>query len=796
MEFRILGPLEVEEEGRVLKLGGAKQRGLLALLLLHANEAVSRDRLIDELWGDQPPETAATAIQVHVSQLRKALGRDVIVTQPPGYLIRVRNGELDLERFERSVSRARAAAAAEAAELLRDALALWRGVPLAELDASFARAERVRLEEQRLAALEQRIDADLELGRHAQLVPELEGLVREHPLRERLRGQLMLSLYRCGRQAEALDVYRSGRRLLDEELGLEPGEELRRLERAILEQDESLSASAAPALTKPQAAQVPTGTVTFLFTDIEGSTRLVQELGDGYGALLEQHHSLVRHALEQHGGEEVDNQGDAFFFAFRRARDAVRGAVEVQKGLALAGWPKGATVRVRIGIHTGEPGLAETGYHGLDVIRAARISGSAHGGQILVSSATRDLVGDALEDVTFDDLGEHRLKDLEQPQRIFQVGAPGLPANFPPLETTDVARVMRIGGREQELAAAAEAVLETEERRVRLFRRSRVVAAVGALLLAGALAGVVVALTSGSGGSTVTVVPNSVVVLDTKRAQLGGDVPIGGRPVSLAVGDDAVWVANADDGTISRIDPDTHRVVKTIGLGADVNDVAVGFGSVWVAGGNDETLFRIDARRNAVEATLRFGKADPLLPKPVFFVATGLQAVWIMRENSVLRIDPATNKVTRSVALPGRPVDLGAGRGNVWVTMEDEQLVRIDERSATISATSSLPGSGASPVVAAGALWLIVYTETPQVSKLDPSTLTQTASVPFPSGYPVALAAGEGAIWAVDHASSVVWRIDPTTARAARAVRVGYHPISIVAGNGAAWIGVQEQPFR
>lgn len=245
MEFRILGTLEVEEDGRVSKLGSAKQRAVLAFLLLHANEVIPRDRLIDEIWAEGVPETAATAVQVYVSQLRKVIGREVIVTQAPGYLARVQDGELDLERFEQLVAQARTEEPARAAATLRSALALWRGAPLAELDTSFARPERARLEEQRLAALEQRIAVDLELGRHSELVPELERLVYEHPLRERLRGQLMLALYRSGRQAEALDTYRTGRRLLDEELGLEPGEELRRLERAILEHDRSLAAPTA-----------------------------------------------------------------------------------------------------------------------------------------------------------------------------------------------------------------------------------------------------------------------------------------------------------------------------------------------------------------------------------------------------------------------------------------------------------------------------------------------------------------------------------------------------------------------
>ena len=255
MEFRILGPLQVLDEGRELPLGGAKQRALLALLLLDPNRVVSRDRLIDELWGGSPPDTGPTALQVYVSHLRKALGRDLILTQTPGYLIRVSDSELDLHRFERLVAKARAEEPAQAAGLLREGLALWRGAPLAELGDSFARAERARLEEQRLAALEQRIEAELALGRDAELVPELEGLVREQPLRERVRGQLMLALYRCGRQADALEVYRSGRRLLYEELGLKPDDVLQRLERAILNHDPSLEPPVVAGVERPAVAQ-------------------------------------------------------------------------------------------------------------------------------------------------------------------------------------------------------------------------------------------------------------------------------------------------------------------------------------------------------------------------------------------------------------------------------------------------------------------------------------------------------------------------------------------------------------
>jgi DNA-binding SARP family transcriptional activator len=239
VEFRILGPLEVVERDRVLPLGGSRQRTLLALLLTRANEVVSADRLIDELWPSGPPQNAANALQYHVSQLRKSLGRsDVIVTQPPGYVICVRPNELDLLRFERLVDEAEHATPEVGAKLLREALELWRGPPLADVaHESFAQTEIVRLEELRLRALELRLEADLAVGRARELVGELEALVRENPLRERLRGALMRALYGAGRQAEALDVYRQTRALLVDELGIEPSPALQELERAILRQD-------------------------------------------------------------------------------------------------------------------------------------------------------------------------------------------------------------------------------------------------------------------------------------------------------------------------------------------------------------------------------------------------------------------------------------------------------------------------------------------------------------------------------------------------------------------------------
>ena len=373
--------------------------------------------------------------------------------------------------------------------------------------------------------------------------------------------------------------------------------------------------------------------------------------------MLAQHDVLVRDTLGRYGGETIDAEADAFFYAFRRARDAVRGAVELQQTVSQARWPDGTAVRLRIGIHTGE-----TGYHGLDVVRAARISGVAAGGQTLVSSATRDLAADALGDVAFDDLGEFRLRDLERPEHVFQVTAPGLRDSFPPLGTAGAARVMTVAGREQELAEAAGAVLETEERRVRLFRRSRVVAFAGGLLVVAALVAVIVAVTGGSGSGDIAVLPNSVVAIDAGSGKPVADVPLGGRPVAITAGAEGVWVANADDGIVSRIDPKRHQIVKRIGLGADVNALATGFGSVWVAGGNDETLFRIDPADAGILAKLQFGDADPLRPKPVFFVVAGRKGIWVTRGRQLLEINPATNRRGLVVTLPGNPVDLGSRR--------------------------------------------------------------------------------------------------------------------------------------
>ena len=240
-DFRILGPLEVSDETGPVLLGGLKQRALLAMLLLEPGRIVSVDRLIDALWGEQPPRTANTSLQNFISQLRKTLGADVLETKPPGYRLRIRPGELDLDRFRVMVESAHGADPQARAEKLRHALALWRGPALADLEyEAFAEPHVAYLEELRLATLEERIEADLALGANAELAGELEGLVEEYPMRERLRGQYMLALYRAGRQAEALEAYAEGRRILVDQLGIEPSRDLQQLHGAILRQESGL----------------------------------------------------------------------------------------------------------------------------------------------------------------------------------------------------------------------------------------------------------------------------------------------------------------------------------------------------------------------------------------------------------------------------------------------------------------------------------------------------------------------------------------------------------------------------
>jgi DNA-binding SARP family transcriptional activator/DNA polymerase III delta prime subunit len=426
VEFRILGPLEVVHEGRSLALGGGRERTLLALLLLSANQVISVERLAEDLWAGRPPEGANHALRVYVSRLRKSLreagGDEVLVTQPLGYVARVEADALDASRFEALVARGRKEAGKGdhqgAAATLREALALWRGPALADLaDAPFARAEGARLEEARLSALEERIEADLACGRHGELVAELDALTRAHPLRERLWAQRMVALYRSGRQADALRAYQELRVLLGEELGLEPSAALARLEGAMLRHEPELDwPPAGRAAVSPPAPGSLEGVVTFLFTDLVGSTQLLERLGeDAAEELRRTHFSLLRQAVSEAGGQEVKNLGDGLMVAFASPLAALGCALAVQRGVAEhnRAHPE-RHLGVRVGLQSGEAVRAEDDFFGSAVVVAKRLCDRAGAGQILAGELVASLVG-SRGDFRFRPLGPLALKGLGTP---------------------------------------------------------------------------------------------------------------------------------------------------------------------------------------------------------------------------------------------------------------------------------------------------------------------------------------------------------------------------------------------
>ena len=492
MDFRILGPLEALDEGRDVALAGSKRRALLALLLVHANETVSIERLIDELWGESPPATAAKTVQAHVSRLRKALGvgngaDGVIVTRERGYELTLDPERLDALRFERLVAEGRSELAAgdpnRAAAAFEAALALWRGAPLANLaNEPFVQREAARLDDLRLAALEDLGEAKLALGRHGELVGPLEALIGEHPYRERLRAQLMLALYRCERQADALQAYQDARRTLVEELGIEPGERLRELERAVLAQDPGLAAPSAPPGVGDgvrDGGDLPTGVVTFLLTDIEGSSGLWEADAEAMAAALEQHDELIAQAVHEHDGRllKAKGEGDATLTVFRRASDAVRCAVEIQRTLQGASWPGGLDLRVRAALHTGEAHERDGDYFGPALNRAARLRSVARGGATVMSQATAEIVHDRLPPETaLVELGRQELRGLSRPENVFELRAspqPGLAGE----SALDAPRTMVAGlpaplsrtiGREADRSAIAMLLRRDETRLVTL----------------------------------------------------------------------------------------------------------------------------------------------------------------------------------------------------------------------------------------------------------------------------------------------------------------------------------------
>jgi DNA-binding SARP family transcriptional activator len=388
VEFRLLGPLEVRDgEGNPVALPRRQQRALLAALLVRAGEVVSTDRLIDDLWGERPPRSALGSLQNTVSQLRKLVGGDVLRTQPPGYVLAVAPAAVDAQRFEQLLSDAAALNAAERAASLREALALWRGPALADLsDEPWADAEAARLEELRLAAVEERIGAELELGRHGVLVAQLDALAAEHPLRERLHRQRALALYRCSRQKEALDALRAAAEALDE-LGLEPTGELRQLERDILNQSPALD----PPAAETPADEVPEAAGERRVVSVLAATVAEDEDPERLRGSLDRLLDTANRAVPAHGGEieAFGPDGLTAVFGAAEAREddalrAVRAAVAMHEDVGTA-----------VGVATGEALIGEhPRVAGSAVARAAGLA--RVGGGVLVDPRTYELVRDAV----------------------------------------------------------------------------------------------------------------------------------------------------------------------------------------------------------------------------------------------------------------------------------------------------------------------------------------------------------------------------------------------------------------
>ena len=542
MEFGILGPVTAWNEGREVPLGGPKQRALLALLLLDANGPVSRDRLIEGLWGERPPATAGHTLDNYISRLRKVLGRERLSTRAPGYVLQTDADELDLDRFERLFREGREALARGeatcAAASLREALDLWRGEALGDvLDEPFAATESARLEQRRLMALEERIDADLAQGLDAELVPELESLLRDQPFSERLIGQLMRALYRAGRQAEALAVLQAARRRFAEELGLEPTAQLRDLERQILVQD--------PALAPPRRESKPP---------------VSRRRGFGIAAALAAVAASVAIGIVLGSGGTTASRavpGDADGLVVVDARS---GRIDDANHLA------------------GTPGAMATGGG------SAWLADADNNAVLRIDPATgtvtdRIPVDNDPSDVAFGDGALWAGSTVA-----------GTIARIDPATGT-VTQNLKLGVTESALAFGLGSLWVADPNDRALIRidpdtgnKRRISLPDEPTDVAIGPAGLWVA--SHGGGTVTQLDPRSNHILQT--------VPVVPGPAALAVDRGAVWVANDLSGTVSEVDPGSARVVRTIPTGSGPSALAIVNGSLWVANEFSGTVVRID----------------------------------------------------------------------------------------------------------------------------------------------------------------------------------------------------------
>ena len=527
-------------------------------------------------------------------------------------------------------------------------------------------------------------------------------------------------------------------------------------------------------------AELPSGTVTFLFTDIEGSTRLLKQLRDRYGEVLAEHRRILRAAFGEHGGQEIDTQGDSFFFAFRKATDAALAAGAAQRDLAAHSWPDGSEVRVRMGLHTGEPTVGDEGYHGLGVHRAARIMAAGHGGQILLSQATSSVLeDDELPGIRLRDLGEHRLKDLDRPEHIYQLDIEGLPVEFPPLRTE---APTAYAGDEAELEKAARAVVWRARFRTRRWLAS---ALAGFLVAGGLIAALVVILgSSGTAHALSHVDANAVGLISSATGKISEEVPVGATPSHLAVGEGAVWVTNADDDTVSRIDPVKRTVVQTIPVGSSPSGITTGNGAVWVANSLDGTVSRIDPRTNTVVQTIDVGNG-PL------GIAYAAGSVWVANtgDDTITKIDADSGRVKKT-PLSIAATELAFGDGTLWASQRAaNRVARIDPNTGKLAATIPVGNGPTGIAFGDGAAW-VANSLDGTVSRIDPDTNSVASTIGVGDG-PTAVAVDRRAVWVSSQFDGTLARIDPRKNQVVRHLSVGNRPQGLATSGGNVLVAVR-----
>jgi YVTN family beta-propeller protein len=522
-------------------------------------------------------------------------------------------------------------------------------------------------------------------------------------------------------------------------------------------------------------AEPPTGAVTFLFTDIEGSTRLVKLLRDRYGAVLADHQGLLRAAFAAHGGYEVDTQGDSFFVAFSSARDALLAAVEGQLALLSHHWPDGVEIKVRMGLHTGQAVASDGRYTGLAVHRAARIGAAGHGGQILVSQATQTLLEDEEEDlhVFLRDLGEQRLKDLERPVRLYQAGAEGLPASFPPIRL------------EAGPAQSPEAAL-----RPPLWRRPAVLLAAVAVLLI-VVSGAVLLGGRDSPGGLAGVSANAVGVIDPSSNAIVAEVPVGIRPGPIAAGEGSVWAGNLQDRTLTRIDPVQLTAAGTISLeNRTPTGIAVGLGSVWVAHGLRGEVSLVDAQFGQLTRTVKVG--GTAFGSPHGSVALDAGSAWVALGDSTLaRLSPGGEILTSGFA-GALPAGLLVAAGSVWVSNSGDATVQRFNPETFAQGPLRVFNVGTRPMgmaYARDAVWVAIAGDG-VVARIDPGS-GATRQVPTGTGAS-AVAAGAGSVWVANSGDGTISRVDPQTNEVVATIETGNAPSGLAFSDGYLWVAVQQ----